>query len=253
VIRIAAVGDVHIGPDSVGHFAPGLAGIEDHADVLLLAGDLTKCGTPDEARLVVDELRDVPVPIVAVLGNHDHHSDQPAAVTAVLERHGIRVLEGEHHVVDLDGGRLGIAGAKGFGGGFAPAAATAFGEPELKAFVRHTHHVAERLTGALDRLDREACDGRVVLLHYAPVLDTLVGERPELFAFLGSQLLGEAVDCAQVDLALHGHAHGGCEHGTTPGGVPVRNVAMPVLGCAYRVYCIDPSATRGVGGRHARA
>jgi Icc-related predicted phosphoesterase len=246
VIRIAAVGDVHVAADSVGTLAPGLAGIEEHADVLLLAGDLTKCGTPEEAHLVADELRDVTIPTVAVLGNHDHHDGRPEAVATVLGGAGIQVLEGTTAVLDLDGGRLGVAGVKGFGGGFAPSMVTAFGEAELKAFVGHTRDVAHRLAGALHALADQACTARVALLHYSPVPETLVGERPEIYAFLGSQLLAEAIDEAGADLALHGHAHAGSEQGCTPGGVPVRNVAMPVVRCAYRVFTLD-GTRRGPG------
>lgn len=237
-MRVAAIGDVHIGPDSVGTFHPGLAALADDADVLLLAGDLTKCGTAEEARLFVDELDDVTVPMVAVLGNHDHHGGRPHEVAAVLRDRGITVLQGTTAVLDVAGGRLGVAGVKGFGGGFADTAASAFGEDEMKAFVHHTQAVADQLATGLRDLAGRGCDHRVALLHYAPVADTVAGERREIYPFLGSQLLGEAIDDAGADLAVHGHAHSGVEHGTTPGGVPVRNVALPVIGCAYRVYVL---------------
>jgi len=235
-MRVAAIGDVHIAADSVGTMRPGLAALSADADVLLFAGDLTKCGTPDEAELFVAELADVEVPMLAVLGNHDYHGDQEDAVTAVLRSRGIDVLEGTRAVVELAGGRLGVAGAKGFGGGFAGAAASAFGEPEMKAFVHHTERIAARLDADLRALADQGCDHRVVLLHYAPIAETVVGEPREIYPFLGSQLLGEAIDGAGADLVLHGHAHSGTEHGTTPGGVPVRNVALPVVCSAYRVF-----------------
>ena len=251
MIRVAAVGDVHVAADSAGTLAPALDGIGERADVLLLAGDLTKCGTPEEARLVVEELRDVPIPMVAVLGNHDHHDGRPGEVSTVLHDAGIEVLEGTSTVLDLPAGRLGVAGVKGFGGGFAPAAVTAFGEAEMKAFVYHTEAIARRLREALADLTRRRCDHRIALLHYSPVVDTLEGERPEIYAFLGSQLLAEAIDRAGADLALHGHAHAGTEHGSTAGGVPVRNVAMPVLRAAYRVFTLGAEAT--AGDQHATA
>jgi Icc-related predicted phosphoesterase len=241
VIRIAAVGDIHLSGDTDRDLAEGMAGIEEHADVLLLAGDLTKCGTPDEAKIVVRELRQVTVPIVAVLGNHDHHDGRPEAVADVLGSGGIRVLEGHAVVLDLPNGRLGVAGVKGFGGGFAGANAAAFGEPEMKAFVQHTHAISDRLAAALASLD-DRCDAKVALLHYSPTPDTLCGERLEIYPFLGSHLMAEAIDRAGADLALHGHAHAGREEGCTPGGTPVRNVAMPVLGAAYRVFALAPSA-----------
>jgi Icc-related predicted phosphoesterase len=235
VIRIAAVGDVHAGSDSVGRLAPGFVDVDAHADVLLLAGDLTKCGTPEEALVLARELRDIAIPKVAVLGNHDHHDSRPEAVVDVLVHEGIRVLEGSSLVLDVAGERLGVAGVKGFCGGFA-APATAFGEPEMKAFVHHTQAIAQRLEGALCALVAQDCTTRVALLHYAPIAGTLGGEPVELHPLLGSQLLAEVVDRVGADLVLHGHAHAGVERGETPGGIPVRNVAMPVLGQAYRVY-----------------
>lgn len=235
MIRIAAFADVHVGADSVGHIAPHLEGIEEHADVLLVAGDLTKRGYPEEAKVFASELAGVDLPKVVVLGNHDYESDNDGEVVKILEDCDITVLEGESTVVEVGGRRLGIAGTKGFGGGFAGASATAFGEPEIKAFVRHTEGLARQLERALLELDT---DYKVALLHFAPCDDTLRGERLEIFPFLGSYLLGEAIDRGGANLAFHGHAHGGTEKGATAGGVPVRNVAQPVLGRAYAVYCV---------------
>jgi Icc-related predicted phosphoesterase len=236
VIRVAAVGDVHVGTDSAGRLAPRLAGLADHADVFLLAGDLTHRGRPEEAKVLAEELRGVRVPTIAVLGNHDYHSDEQDGVTEVLEQAGIRVLEGDAVVLDIGGRRVGIAGSKGFGGGFAGASASDFGEPEMKAFVGHTKALAGRLERALGGLHT---DRRIVLLHYSPVAETLAGEPREIHAFLGSYLLAEAVDRVGADLVLHGHAHRGSRDGTTPGGVPVRNVAAPVIGRAYEVFRFD--------------
>jgi Icc-related predicted phosphoesterase len=236
VIRVAAVGDVHVGMDSVGRLRPRLSGLADQADLFLLAGDLTHRGRPEEAKVLAEELGDVGVPTVAVLGNHDYHSDEQDAVTGVLEAAGIAVLEGSGVVVEVGDRRVGIAGTKGFGGGFAGACASDFGEPEMKAFVRHTKALAGRLERALAALQ---ADRRVALLHYSPVAETLAGEPREIHAFLGSYLLAEAVDRAGADLVVHGHAHRGSPRGTTPGGVPVRNVAAPVIGCAYEVLCFD--------------
>ena len=176
---------------------------------------------------------------MAVLRNHDYHSDQQSAVRAQLEDAGVTVLEGETTTVEANGARIGIAGTKGFGGGFAGACATDFGEPEMKSFVRHTVGLAEALEDRLRSL--EGCDVRVALLHYSPVRDTLAGERSEIFPFLGSYLLAEAIDRAGADVALHGHAHAGTEKGVTPGGVLVRNVAQPVIKHAYNVYTFEPS------------
>ena len=236
MIRIAAVGDLHFAADLRGALRPHLQSLPDQADALLLAGDLTRVGDPDEAAVLAEELRDPPVPVVAVLGNHDYQSDREAEVRKVLEEAGVEVLEGEAAVIEAGGGRLGIAGSKGFGGGFVGACGSDFGEPEMKAFVRHTKDLAAALEVALAGLDT---DVRVALMHYAPVDQTLQGERPEIYPFLGSYLLGEAVDRAGAALALHGHAHRGIEKGVTPSGIPVRNVAQPVIRRPYNVYCLE--------------
>ena len=238
MIRVAAVGDMHIGRDSVGTFAGHLEHLAERADVFLLAGDLTKRGLPEEADVLADELRGIPdvVPTFAVLGNHDYESDCEDYVAKAMSSVGVRVLEGGAETLSVDGLTVGVAGAKGFGGGFAGACATEFGEPEMKAFVRHSEETAGRLEQALRSVDH--CDVRIALMHYAPVDATLRGERLEIFPFLGSYLLAEAVDRAGADLVVHGHAHGGSEKGATAGGVLVRNVAQPVLRRAYAVYCL---------------
>ena len=237
MIRIAAAADVHFGTESEGSLRPQLEHVGDRADVLLLAGDLTRHGEPGEARVLARELRDLPVPAVAVLGNHDYHGDRQDEIRKILGDGGIHVLEGESTVVRVNGRRLGVAGTKGFGGGFIGANANDFGEPEMNAFVRLTKELAAGLQEALE--DVRATDYRVALMHYAPVKETLEGEPPEIWAFLGSYLLGEAADRAGADLILHGHAHRGREVGITPGGIQVRNVAQPVIQRAYRLYCFD--------------
>lgn len=242
MIRVAGVGDLHFGRDSAGLLKPHLDGIADEADLLLVAGDLTTCGEPAEAEVLAEELRAVPVPVLAVLGNHDHHADRPDDVRRVLEDAGIRVLEGDGHVVEVGGSRVGVVGVKGFGGGFAGACATEFGEAETKRFVAHTKGLAASLEAGLAGLD---ADVRVALLHYAPVEETLHGERLEIYPFLGSYLLGEAVDRGGADLCLHGHAHHGSEKGATPAGVPVRNVAQPLIRSAYKVYSLADGVREG--------
>ena len=235
MIRLAAVGDLHFGDDSAGTWAPHLEHLADAADALLLAGDLTRVGRGDEAAVLAAELLDVRIPVVAVLGNHDYHSDEAKTVVDLLDGVGVTVLNGTSTVIEIDGASVGIAGTKGFGGGFAGSSATAFGEPEMKAFVDHSVALADELATALDGLDT---DWRVALLHYAPVKDTVRGERPEIFPFLGSYLFAEAVDAVGADLVVHGHAHNGREKGVTPGGIHVRNVAQPVLRRSYAVYCL---------------
>ncbi|MDP8992276.1 MAG: metallophosphoesterase [Actinomycetota bacterium] len=235
MIKVAAVGDVHAGEDSAGRLRPHWRNLAEQADLFLLAGDLTRHGERAEAAVLAGELRELGLPTMAVLGNHDYHGDQEHLVAEELEEAGVTVLEGQAAIVDVDGTRVGVAGCKGFGGGFLGACASDFGEPEMKAFVRHTKAIADRLHDALAGLE---ADVRIALLHFSPVQDTLQGERLEIYPFLGSYLLGEAVDRAGADLALHGHAHGGSEKGVTPGGVPVRNVAQPVIGHAYNLYCL---------------
>ncbi|SFK39774.1 metallophosphoesterase family protein [Amycolatopsis sacchari] len=233
MIRIAAVGDVHLGEDARGQLRPALDKLGGHADVLLLAGDLTRHGALDEARVAAEEFADLPVPVVAVLGNHDHHGDAADDIAKLLEDHGIRVLEGDAVTIDVGDQRLGIAGVKGFGGGFAGKCASNFGEREMKAFVCHTIERSERLREALRSLDT---DVKIALTHYSPIPETLRGEPPEIYPFLGCYQLGEVIDECGVDLAVHGHAHFGCEQGVTPGGVRVRNVAQPVIRSAFATY-----------------
>jgi Icc-related predicted phosphoesterase len=242
VIRIAAVGDLHAGPDSAGTIRPRFDGLAERADVLLLAGDLTRRGTAAEGAILAEELGDIGIPVVAVLGNHDHHSNQERELRAHLEKAGVGVLEGEATTVTVNGTSVGIAGTKGFGGGFAGACATPFGEPEMKAFVGHTELVAASLEAALHKV--EHADVRVALLHYAPIEGTLAGERLEIYPFLGSYLLAEAIDRVGADVIFHGHAHRGTEKGATPGGIHVRNVAEHVIGHAYNVYVVGDGVER---------
>ena len=235
MIRIAAVGDIHVAEDTQGRLRPHWLGLDQHADVLLLAGDLTNVGNGKQSDALIDELRHLPVPVVAVLGNHDYHCDNPLGVRRALENIGVIVLEGETVTLELGGCKVGIAGTKGFGGGFAGACGHRFGEHEMKEFMRVTEEAAHTLEENLRSL---RTDYRVALLHYAPVKDTLAGERLEIHAFLGAYQLGEALDNAGCDLAVHGHAHHGTEKGMTPGGIPVRNVAMPLIKRPYAVYTL---------------
>lgn len=235
MIRIAAVGDVHFGPDCRGTLRPHLEHMHGHIDAFLIAGDLTRHGVAEEAAVLASELDGIDIPTAIVLGNHDYHRGEEKAITDVMQETGAVVLDGESTIVSTESGRLGVAGVKGFGGGFAGACGTEFGEDEMKAFISHTKDHAEALRVTLDDLDT---DYKVALLHYAPVDATLQGERLEIYPFLGSYLLAEAIDDAGADLAIHGHAHAGLEKGTTPGGVPVRNVAQPLIERAFSIYCL---------------
>ncbi|MDX2294063.1 MULTISPECIES: metallophosphoesterase family protein [Streptomyces] len=235
-VRVAAVGDIHLGEGCAGLLRPAFETLPDCADLLLLAGDLTRHGSVAEAEVVAGEVASLGVPVVAVLGNHDHHADEPDDVARVLRDAGVHVLEGDSVVLPVDGHKVGVAGVKGFCGGFVGRSAGEFGEPEMKAFVRTTRHSAERLAGALAELTEHGCAVRIALTHFSPVPDTLAGEPPEIYPFLGSYLLAEAIDAHGADLAVHGHAHLGTEHGMTAGGVRVRNVAQPVIDHAFALY-----------------
>ena len=237
MIRVAAVADIHLGLDSAGRYRQHLEHLTERADLFVLAGDLTKRGTPKEADVLADELRDLGVPVFAVLGNHDHESDAGDLLVDRLGDAGVQVLEGDAATCEVGGVTVGIAGAKGFGGGFPGACGSEFGEPEMKAFMRHSAVAAGRLETALRKV--EDTDVRIAVMHYSPVEETLDGERREIYPFLGCYLLAEAVDRVGADLALHGHAHAGARAGATPGGVPVRNVAQPVIRTAYRLFCLD--------------
>lgn len=236
MIRIAATGDLHTHEGQRGVIRGWFRHLDAEADLLLIAGDLTAIGERKQAAVLAEELAVVQVPMVAVLGNHDYQSDQVKEVREELERRGVIVLVEESVTLEVQGERIGIAGTKGFGGGFQGACGTAFGEPEMKAFIRHAEHLADRLEEDLLALNTPY---KIALTHYAPIEETLTGERPEIYPFLGSYLLGLAIDAAGANLALHGHAHLGREVGVTPRGVPVRNVAMPVLKKPYTVYVLE--------------
>jgi Icc-related predicted phosphoesterase len=235
-IRIAAVGDVHVGRDTKGFPDGRLDQLADQADLLLLAGDLTQHGYAAEALILARELANLRLPVVAVLGNHDYHQGEELAIRAELERAHVIVLEGESTVAELSGVKVGVGGVKGFGGGFAGACGSDFGESEMKAFMRHSQARAEALHAALADL---SCDVKIAMTHYAPTNHTLLGERLEIYPFLGSYHLAEVIDRTCCAAAFHGHAHAGTERGITPGGVPVRNVARPVIKHAYKIYTLN--------------
>lgn len=238
MIRIAAAGDVHFDRKSHNRFAQHFNNLQDKADVLLLAGDLTQTGHPEEMQVLADDLKKCPVPVVAVLGNHDYHLDQVDTVTRILQDANVTVLERSCTILHINSFKVGIAGAKGFGGGFVGACGSDFGEPEMKAFMRHSKNEARELENIIKSME---VDYKIVLLHYSPTAQTLYGEKKEIFPFLGSYYLAEAVDYGKADIAFHGHAHAGVEKGETPGKIPVRNVAQPVIRHAFNIYTLDKS------------
>jgi Icc-related predicted phosphoesterase len=236
MIRIAAVGDVHFDRKSHNRLSQHFGGLADKADVFLIAGDLTQTGHPEEMQVLADDLRKCPIPIIAVLGNHDYHADQIEVGIKMLEDAGVKVLEQDSIVLTIAGQKVGVAGAKGFGGGFVGACGSDFGEPEMKVFMRHSRNQARKLEASLKELD---ADYRIALMHYSPTAQTLSGEKKEIYPFLGCYYLAEAVDYGKADIVFHGHAHAGVEKGETPGGTPVRNVAQPVIRHPFNIYTLE--------------
>jgi Icc-related predicted phosphoesterase len=235
MVRIAAVGDFHCGQDDVGLYRELFARVNEEADVLVLTGDLTRWGALAEFNVVVGELTDVTVPIVAVLGNHDYESGDVAEGSRVLRGRGIHLLCGDTFELNPT---VGFAGVKGFMGGFGRGMLTPFGEPETKAFVKATLNEVHSLELALRRLSTPV---RVAVLHYAPIAATIAGEPEAIQPYLGTDRLAEPLDRYSAAVAFHGHAHSGTLRGTTLGGVPVFNVSLPLLrkerpGAMYYLY-----------------
>lgn len=218
-MRIAATADLHFSPRSRERMGESLARVRDEADVLVIAGDLTNFGLIEEMEELLKTLVRVHLPTVAVLGNHDYESGRQDELRRMLMDEGIKVLDGTAY--ERDG--VAFAGTKGFLGGFGRAVLTAFGEPEVKAFVQAAIDEALKLERALSQVRSEK---RVVVVHYSPIPDTLVGENPEIFPFLGTSRLAEVIDRHGADLVVHGHAHHGRPDGRTIGGIPVHNVAV---------------------------
>jgi Icc-related predicted phosphoesterase len=222
-LRIAAVGDIHYTKKAKGKLHDLFVDASSSADVLLLAGDLTDYGLPEEASLLAEDLQThVQIPIIAVLGNHDFESGKASEVQAILEGVGATFLDGS--AIEING--IGFAGVCGFGGGFDRQMLSAWGEPLIKAFVQEGVDHSLRLEKALTNL---ATEKKVVLLHYSPIRQTVNGENPEIYPFLGSSHLEAPIDHFGASVVFHGHAHNGIVEGKTAGNVPVFNVALPVL------------------------
>ena len=222
VVRVAAIGDLHCSRTAQGAFQSLFAKIAESADVLLIAGDLTDYGLPDEARVLARELAAIHLPIIAVLGNHDLESGKGDEVRQIITDAGVVVLDGDAY--ETHG--IGIAGIKGFGGGFGPRALGPWGEAIIKQFVREAVDEALKLEAALARLRTRHL---FALLHYSPIQQTVEGEPLEIYPFLGSSRLEEPLNRYPVSLVMHGHAHRGQLQGATTTGVPVYNVSMPLL------------------------
>lgn len=223
VVRLAAVGDLHCTRKSDGAYRALFGRMSDQADIALLCGDLTDYGLPEEAQILAHDIQaGLSIPVVAVLGNHDHESGKQERVREILLSAGVMVLDGD--ACDVAG--VGFAGVKGFCGGFAGHSVEAWGESILKRFVQETVDEAYKLDKALSRL---ASPVKVVLMHYSPIEATVRGEPPEIYPFLGSRRLEDAVARHHVAAVFHGHAHGGSPEGRLASGTPVYNVAMPLL------------------------
>lgn len=233
-LRIAAVADTHFDGSRHGSLRDLFADVHQNADVLALCGDLTTHGRPEQMRAFVDELAGVELPIVAVLGNHDCESGAEQECTDILSESGVTVLDGTHIVIE----GVGFAGTKGFAGGFGRAALGPFGEQLIKDFVNAALDEALKLEKAMHHLGDEA---KVVLLHYAPIEETVFGEPERIYPFLGSSRLLQPLETAGAAAIFHGHAHHGTLEGHTPGGIPVFNVAYPLLqaaGMNFRLFTV---------------
>jgi uncharacterized protein len=230
-LRVAAIGDLHVKEDEGGAYKELFGEISRSADVLVLCGDLTDLGKPKEAELLAEDLKACSIPIVGVLGNHDYECGNVEEVSAILKGGGVRLLEGQS--VEIDG--VGFVGVKGFSGGFGRRMLGAFGEPAIKQFVAEAMNEAMRLENAMRGVKSKRA---VVVLHYAPIAETLEGEPLEIMPFLGSSRLAETIDRFKVSAVVHGHAHRGRYEGRTPGGQPVYNVARQIEKPTGRPYAL---------------
>jgi Icc-related predicted phosphoesterase len=222
-MRVAAIGDLHVQEDSAAPYREMFAEISAKADVLVLCGDLTNFGKTREAEILAEDIKSCSIPVLGVLGNHDYECGQPDKVCEILHSAGMKVLD--EQAVEIDG--VGFAGVKGFMGGYGRGELAPFGEPIAKAFVDEVMNEARKLENQLRTLRTERS---VAILHYSPIEQTIEGEPPSIFQYLGSQRLCEPIDrFDHVKAVVHGHAHHGSYEGRTPRGIPVYNVAQFVL------------------------
>lgn len=225
-IPVAAIGDLHVRVDSHGHWSNKFKLLGDRAAVLVIAGDLTDTGDEAEAALLATELRSCPIPVVAVLGNHDHEKGREKLVRQALQSERVHILDGE--AIEVAG--IGFAGIKGFAGGFDGHMLSRFGEQCMKDFVQESVEQALRLDRALDRLERSDLGRKkVAVLHYSPIVSTVAGEPEAIHPFLGCSRLAEPLTRRKVDAVFHGHAHHGTLEGQLPNGTKVYNVAHAIL------------------------
>jgi uncharacterized protein len=236
-LRIAAAGDIHCREAVRDRVVADFAALAGKVDLVLLAGDLTSHGTAEEAAVLCEAAPACGAPVFAVLGNHDWQGDEAERIGERLREAGVELLEGEAKVCDAGGIEVGVAGCKGFVGGFAPRHLPDFGEPSLRAVYAETTAEVEALEAGLREI--ATCPVRIALLHYAPLEATLEGEPREIFAFLGSDRLAAPILEHGPDLVLHGHAHEGAAEGRI-GDVPVHNVSQPVIGGGFWTAELEP-------------
>ena len=239
MIRIAAAGDIHASDSARSRIEESFAAIEHDADFVLLAGDLTTHGMPDQAQVLADAVRGLSVPVCAVLGNHDLHADRGEEVAAIVADAGVYMLDRSSAVFSLGGDEVGVVGTKGFVGGFAGSQLPDFGEPLLRRVYAETTEEVEAVRRGLQ--DVAHCPIRIVLLHYAPISDTLEGEPPGIWTYLGCDRLAVPIAEHRPDVVLHGHAHAGSFEGVI-GEVPVYNVAVHVTGRDFYVFDLEGHA-----------
>ena len=245
-IRVAAAGDLHIREANRDQIARAFEAVRDDADAILLAGDLTTHGQAAQARMFGEACTACEMPVYAVLGNHDHHANEAARVTAELDAAGITVLDRDFAIVELQGIEVGIVGVKGFVGGFAGSHLPDFGEPLLREVYAETTREVEALDRGLAAVAN--CPLRLVVMHYAPIPETLAGEPEGIYAMLGSSRLADPIREHEPDLIVHGHAHAGTFAGRI-GDVPVHNVSVPVMGQDFWLFELEVPA-RSIGPVH---
>jgi uncharacterized protein len=242
-IRIAAAGDVHCSRETQEHVGAAFRRLDDDVDMFLLAGDLTTLGEPEQAQSLAEVCRTLQTKVVAVLGNHDWHANRVGEVVTALEGAGVTVLDPGVTTCDVDGTSVGVAGTKGFVGGFPDSQLPDFGEPILRQVYRDTTAEVEAIASGLDAI--AGCDHRIVLLHYAPTTTTLDGEPRVIWAFLGTDRLAAPIAERNPDVVLHGHAHRGTFEGHI-GEVPVYNVAVEVMKRDFFVFELDGAQLRAL-------
>jgi uncharacterized protein len=235
-LRVAAAGDIHCHDANREQILAAFAALEETADLVLLAGDLTNHGTAAEAEILAAATQRTPVPVFAVLGNHDWHGGEAAEIAAVLRDAGVELLDGAATTALVRGVEVGVVGCKGSVGGFAPHQLPDFGEPSLRAVYAETGAEVQALEQGLCEV--ATCPVRLVVLHYSPLKATVEGEPPEIFAFLGSDRLAAPILEHGPDLVVHGHAHVGSPHGRI-GETPVHNVSVPVIGRDFAAFELE--------------